>query len=279
MANSSAPPLVQPAANTAPALKTNELGHTERIDNWWLEPVLAVTALVSFSIYVFWAVMQNEYYEIGPYLSPFYSPNVKEWFPALFAQMPWLSPAYFVLWAPLLFRGTCYYARRVYYRSFFLTPPACATGPSQTVSDIYSGERKFPLVFLNLHRYFFIVAAVLALFHWKHFIDAFFYEQGMGVGVGTLVVFVDALFLTLYVFSCHSWRHLLAGKMDCFTCSHFTENRHAAYKRQSLLNEKHGLYFWISLATVWFADIYIRQVAMGNWTDIIYIFNKGFITL
>ncbi len=267
------------AVNAAELLRTDELGKTERNDIWWTEPLLVVSTLVIFSMYVFWAVTQNANFEVGPYLSPFYSPDLRHTFPALFAQFPWLSPAYLVLWIPLAFRGTCYYARRAYYRSFFLTPPACSVGPSQTASELYEGETKFPFVLLHLHRYFFILAAILAIFHWKHFMDAFFFEQGMGVGVGTVVVGIDALFLTLYVFSCHSWRHLLAGKLNCFTCGAFEKMRHTGWKNQSLLNEKHAQYFWLSLATVWFADVYIRMVASGQWRDVIYIFGQGFTTL
>lgn len=268
-------------ANTAPLLQTDQLGHTERNDVWWAEPVLVVTTLVLFSVYVFWAVaIENTNFMVGPYLSPFYSPNLAEYFPEWAAGLPaWLSPAYFVIWVPLAFRGTCYYARRVYYRSFFLTPPACAVGPSSMASNLYEGETKFPFVLLHLHRYFFILAAIFALFHWWHFIEAFHFGDGYGVGVGTLVVGLDALFLSLYVFSCHSWRHLLAGKLNCFTCGSFEKARHGAWTRQSLLNEKHALYFWLSLATVWFADFYIRMVASGQWTDVVYRFGEGITTL
>jgi len=277
----SLPPLSEvktAAVNTAPALQVNALGTTERQDAWWVEPLLSVAALLGFSVYVAWAIGQNANYHIGPFLSPLYSPNLQEYFPKLFQQFPWLSPAYLVLWVPILYRGTCYYARRVAYRSFLMTPSACAVGPSETASALYEGETKFPFAVMNLHRYFFYLALVLVFFHWKHLVDAFFYPQGVGVGLGTLVVGIDTVFLTLYVFSCHSWRHLLAGKLDCFTCSAVDKMRHSAYKRQSKLNESHGHYFWFSLAAVWFADIYIRQVASGNWHDTVYLFGQGFTT-
>ena len=37
-----------------------------------------------------------------------------------------LSPALLILVIPLGFRLTCYYYRKAYYRSFWLSPPACA---------------------------------------------------------------------------------------------------------------------------------------------------------
>ncbi|MFN8614674.1 MAG: hypothetical protein U0003_02030 [Vampirovibrionales bacterium] len=276
--SSALPPLNELAVssiNTAPALQTSALGSTERQDAWWLEPLLVVATLLGFSVYVAWALAQNAHYHIGPYLSPLYSPNLQEYFPKLFQANPWLSPAYLVLWIPLLFRATCYYARRAYYRSFFLTPSACAVGPSPIASKFYRGETRFPFVLLNFHRYFFYFALILVFFHWKHLVEAFFYAKGVGIGVGTLVVALDTIFLTLYVFSCHSWRHLLAGKLNCFTCSAFDHSRHQAYQRQSLLNESHAQYFWLSLLAVWFAEFYIRQVASGQWHDYVYLFGKG----
>jgi len=262
------------AANKAAPLQVNITGHTERADGWWIEPILIWLTLGGFTVYVLWALLQNDNFSWGPYLSPFYSPNLKHYFPAFFAQYPWLSPGVLVLWAPLLFRGTCYYGRRVYYRAAF-TPPACAVGPSQTISPLYSGEKSFPFVLMNLHRYFFYLAIVLAVFHWSHFIDALRFPEGWGVGVGSLVMLVDATFLTLYVVSCHSWRHLLGGKLDCFSCSGMNMSRHDAYERQTKLNEYHGVFFWISLIAVWLADVYVRMVAMGVWTDHGYIFGKG----
>jgi len=267
-------------ANTAAPLQVNIAGETARVDAWWIPSVLVWLVLGSFGLYTFWATTgeQANFAEIGPYISPFFSPNLKDYVPDWFEKFQWLSPAYLVIWAPLLFRGTCYYGRKIYYRAVF-TPPACAVGPNQSISQLYEGERPFPFVLMNLHRFFFYIAVVLVVFHWYHFSQALQFANGTGIGVGSLVILVDALFLTLYVFSCHSWRHLLAGKLNCFSCSNFTDARYKAWVRQSWLNERHGLYFWLSLISVWFADVYIRQVAMGNWTDVVYIFGQGFTTL
>lgn len=266
--------------NTAAPLQVNTVGQTERIDAWWVKSLLVITTLGLFTVYVLWATMpgQAQFAEIGPYISPFFSPNLKHVFPEWFDKLQWLSPAYLAIWAPLLFRGTCYYGRKMYYRALF-TPPNCAVGPSQTVSQVYDGEQKFPFVLMNLHRFFFYIAVILVFFHWYHFISALSFGGKAGIGVGSLVVLLDTVFLSLYVFSCHSWRHLLAGKLNCFSCSNFTDTRYKAWLKQSWLNERHGLYFWLSLLSVWFADVYIRQVAMGNWTDIVYIFGQGFTTL
>jgi hypothetical protein len=132
----------------------------------------------------------------------------------------------------------------------------------------YRGETIFPFILQNFHRYFFYVAAILAILHWWHAACAFNFGGHFGVGVGTLVILLDALLLTLYVFSCHSWRHLLGGKVDCFTCDPVTEKRHEAWTKQTKLNEHHMFFAWTSMFTVGFCDLYIRMVSMGVIPDI-----------
>ena len=58
-----------------------------------------------------------------------------------------------------LFRLTCYYYRKAYYRSFWLSPPACAVPEPHAK---YTGETRFPLILQNSHRYFFYAAVVLS---------------------------------------------------------------------------------------------------------------------
>src|SRR5215210_8444107 len=45
-----------------------------RRDTWWLRPLLTVIVLGSFVVYATWRGLENQFYEVGPYLSPFYSP-------------------------------------------------------------------------------------------------------------------------------------------------------------------------------------------------------------
>src|SRR5438128_11019628 len=84
-------------------------GATMRPDAWWVELIPVVLVLGAFSVYATCRTFENNFYEFGPYLSPFYSPLIKpKWWP--------LSPAILILWAPLGFRATCYYYRKAYYR-------------------------------------------------------------------------------------------------------------------------------------------------------------------
>ncbi len=102
-------------AQSRTAARRSGFGTTTRSDAWWLELILVVIVLGGFGIYATWRAFENNFYEWGPYLSPFYSPLIKtSWWP--------LSPALLILWAPLGFRATCYYYRKAYYRAFFLEP-------------------------------------------------------------------------------------------------------------------------------------------------------------
>jgi hypothetical protein len=254
-------------ANMPSQLRTEGLGVTERKDAWWNENTFTLTALVVFGIYGMWAAAQGAHYEAGPYLSPFYSPQLAKMFPGLFSWVSF-SPAFLVLWAPLGFRGTCYFYRRAVYRAAFNSPPQCGVDVASTQPlGKYRGEQVFPFVIMNLHRYFLYAALVLTVFHWYHLYEALFYQGKVGIGVGTLVLGLDTLFLTLYVGSCHSLRHLLGGKLNNFVENLFSRLRFNLWKEQSVLNTRHWLYAWVSLFTVGFADLYIRLVSMGIWQD------------
>jgi hypothetical protein len=108
---------------------------------------------------------------------------------------------------------------------------------------------------------------VFLIFLWADAVRAFWYQGHFFIGVGTLVLLVNIIFLTLYLFSCHSLRHLVGGKLDCFSCTAFNKSRHGAWKKASWLNEHHMLFAWISLITVGFADFYVRMVASHMITD------------
>src|SRR6266853_6172110 len=186
------------------------VGSTSRPDRWWLEPVATALGLLAFVVYSTWAAFQGKYYEWGPYLSPFYSPLIRlDWWP--------LSPAFLILWAPGGFRLTCYYYRGAYYKAFWADPPACTVGePRKT----YLGERSFPLIMQNVHRYFLYLAlifiVILSIDVWKAlwFVDVTSGRSSFGLGVGTIVLVINVILLSGYTFGCHSLRHLVGGFLD-----------------------------------------------------------------
>ena len=144
-------------------LQKRAFGETSRRDRWWVQPVLVFPGLSAFIVYATWAAFQGDHYTFGPYLSPFYSPELfgnspHAWFGPPPSWWPgWLpfSPALLILWAPAGFRLTCYYYRGAYYKAFWADPPACAVGEPR---KSYCGESNWPLLIQNIHRYFLYVA-------------------------------------------------------------------------------------------------------------------------
>jgi hypothetical protein len=246
-------------AGSPTLLPESRLGSTLRRDAWWVEILPIIALMGGFSIYATLRAFEGKFYEWGPYLSPFYSPLLHpHWWP--------LSPALLILAGPLGFRATCYYYRKALYRAFLLDPPACAVGePSRRK---YTGETSFPLILQNVHRYFFYLAVVFILFLWHDAIVSFNFDGHFGIGVGSLVLTLNVCLLSLYTFSCHSLRHLVGGKLDCFSCATFGMPRHSAWRVSTFLNERHMLFAWCSLISVGSADFYVRLVASGAIHDL-----------
>jgi len=250
-------------------------GETRRRDAWWLPNVPVVTVLSAFLVYATWAAFQNGHYSFGPYLSPFYSPELFGDSPhALFGPKPggwplWLpfSPALLILPVPALFRFTCYYYRGAYYKAFWQDPPGCAVGEPRTS---YLGERYFPLVLQNVHRYGLLLSVVFLFVLGWDALKAFRFDDGVGgttfgMGLGTAIMVVNVALLSCYTFGCHSMRHVVGGLSDRLSSSRV---RKVAYDCSSCLNRAHMRWAWFSLFSVAFTDVYIRLCSMGIWTDV-----------
>jgi len=245
---------------TTPAAPAATVYQAARTGSWWTQVAPVFMGLGLFTLYATWRAFEGAYYWSAPYLSPFYSPLIDP------AHHYWpLSPALLVLGGPLGFRATCYYYRKAYYRAFFLDPPACAV-PER--SRNYCGETRFPFILQNVHRYFMYVALIFLVFLWHDAIVAFSFPNGFGIGLGTVVLLVNVILLSLYFCSCHSLRHLAGGKLDCFSCVNFGGGRHSTWKSLSFLNEHHMLFAWSSLISVGCADFYVRLVASGAIRDL-----------
>jgi hypothetical protein len=248
-------------------------GGTARQDVWWLQPALIFLGLGCFVVYTTWAALQGQHYYWGPYLSPFYSPELFGESPhSLFGPKPaiwpgWLpwSPAILILWAPGLFRFTCYYYRGAYYKSFWADPPSCAVGEPR---QHYRGEASFPLILQNLHRYFLYLAGIFLVFlaHdvWTAmwFIDSATGQVRFGIGLGTLLLASNVVMLAGYAFGCHSLRHLVGGRFDLLS-----PFRLKTYRCVSCLNARHKVWAWMSLVSVALSDLYVRLLSMGVITD------------
>jgi len=247
-------------------------GKTMRPDAWWGSPLLVFLGLSGFIVYSTWAAFQNAHYIHGPYLSPMYSPLLfaggdtghAPWFgakPGFWpGWMPW-SPSFLILWMPAGFRLTCYYYRGAYYKAFWADPPACAVSEPR---NVYLGENSLPLIMQNVHRYFMYAALGFIFLLSYDAILGFFFEDGFGIGVGSLVLTLNVILLGGYTLGCHSLRHLIGGARDEVSKS---PGCMKAYGCVSCLNKKHMLFAWMSLFWVGFTDLYVRLCSMGVWTD------------
>ena len=231
---------------------------------WWAGPITVTTVLTGFGIYVMVMILFFERGEYANYLSPFYSPPVPSPLP------DWLSPAIFVLWIPLGFRATCYYYRKAYYRAFFWDPPACPSKAQQREprsAENYRGERNL-FVWNNVHRYFLYGSFVVLAFLTLDTVRAFLPDGSFGITVGSLIFLVNVALLWLYSLSCHSLRHLIGGRVDCYSCVTGGKARLKTYSWLSVLNRQHGLWAWLSLFSVLLADIYVRLLLGDAITDL-----------
>lgn len=242
-------------------LRNGGFGRTTRKDAWWIEPLLVFLGFSAFIVYSTWAALQGAHYEFGGYLSPFYSPLLMTEKPGWWPAFVPFSAAMLILWAPGGFRFTCYYYRGAYYKAFWADPPSCTVGEPR---KSYWGERSFPLILQNVHRYFLYLALVfiviLAHDAWK----AMWFDGKFGIGVGTLVLAINPILLGCYTLGCHSLRHLVGGRLDAISKA---PARKTAYDCVSCLNRRHMLWAWLSLFWVGFTDIYVRLCSMGIWHD------------
>ncbi len=293
------------SAVPTPLPQLRKLGETQRRDAWWTQPLIVFLGFTAFVVYSTWAgARAGDFFShagnptrsvwggtsVAHYLSPMYSPVLWDipgkpsghswlgeapgWLVSFFETVAfpffYFSPAFLILVFPAGFRATCYYYRGAYYKGFWGDPPNCAVGEPGFRGRRYRGEAKWPLIVMNIHRYFLYAALFFVGFlsydailsFW--FTDPQTHEGGLGVGVGSLVLTINPILIALYTFGCHSLRHLIGGKKDCIGAggAHRT-----AYDCVSCLNRKHMQWAWASLIWVGFTDFYVYMVANGAWTD------------
>ena len=242
---------------------------TLRQDRWWLYPAATFTVFFGFVVYATIRAFWGSAYYSKPYLSPFYSPCLGDCvrgssdFGQPFEGWP-LSAALLVLIFPLGFRLTCYYYRKAYYRAFWFSPPACAVAEPH---GRYTGETRFPLIFQNIHRYFWYFAMIFGVILTYDAVLGFRDADGQWghMGLGTVLLLINAGLIWLYTLSCHSCRHIMGGKLK-----HFSKHpaRYWAWQQISKLNARHMLLAWVSLIWLVLTDFYIFMLATGTISDL-----------
>ena len=247
---------------------------TLRNDRWWLPPLGTAAGLGLFLLYGLVRVFWDQHYWVDEfqYLAPFYSPclskscveGASHFLGQPLPELPSvLSPAMFILVLPGGFRFTCYYYRKAYYRAFWLSPPACAVAEPH---KSYSGETRFPLIFQNVHRYFFYAAILVgAILTYDAFLAFHGRDGGFGVGLGTVILVVNVILIWAYTLGCHSCRSIVGGRL-----THFSRHplRYRLWNQISKLNARHQQFAWASLFSVMFADLYVWLLAAGVIEDL-----------
>ena len=249
---------------------------TLREDRWWLQPFVTFVCFTAWLLYgLVRASLQKDYFvaDYG-YLTPFYSPCLSTscapgsaHFGTPFGEWPALIPfAALTLPFLLLFRLTCYYYRKAYYRSIWLSPPACAVAEPHTK---YTGETRLPLIIQNSHRYFFYAAVVISVINSYDVIVSFHAKDGgFGLGLGNVILVVNVVLLWVYTVSCHSCRHVTGGRLK-----HFSKHpvRYWIWTQVSKLNTRHMQFAWITLGTLVLTDFYIMLVASNTISDLRFV--------
>jgi len=165
----------------------------------------------------------------------------------------------------LLFRLTCYYYRKAYYRAFWASPPACAVPDGH---QTYTGETRFPLLGQNLHRYAFYLAFLISIINTWDAIRAFWSSDGFGFGLGNLVLLANVVLLWAYTLSCHSCRHIIGGRLKHFSAHPV---RYKLWGWVSRLNGHHMGLAWTTLASLAVADFYVMAVSANWFSDLRFI--------
>ncbi|MFI5420713.1 MAG: hypothetical protein ACHQ1H_07065, partial [Nitrososphaerales archaeon] len=206
--------------------------------NWRLWSFILILAVGSYALIAYPVAALNGY------IDPFYSPTV------------------LIVPIPGLFRLTCYAYRKDYHRHLLHHPLACDNPERDDKSSRhYTGERNAVFLIENLHRYFLYAGILILPFFYYDFYRSLIFADSLRFG--SLLILANALALTAWTLSCHAFRHLVGGNIDCYSCAKAGGVRNSLWRAQSWWNSRHEALAWISLATIVIVDLYLRGLAAG----------------
>ncbi len=255
---------------------------TQRNDLWWIEPMVIFTILAGFVVYATFRIFEGNnvatrFFEVDGtganryhYLSPFGTPDLTMFVPGFLSSIPLVgpiaapflaNPAFLILPIPAGFRFTCYYYRKAYYRSFVQRPAACGVEAAKGVK--YRGEKGL-MVVQNVHRYFLYLAIIVTGFLAYDAIRGIYTPHGWYFGVGNVIMILNVALLSAFTFGCNSFRHLVGGNLDCYSCDAISQTRYTFWQYVTRLNQRHAFWAMASLFSVAITDIYIRWVGVNN---------------
>jgi hypothetical protein len=211
-----------------------------------LEPNWRLWTFIGILAVGFWALTAFPVAQFAGYIDPFYSPTI------------------LIVPLPGAFRLTCYAYRKDYHRHLFRHPLGCANPDrGEAGGRKYTGETNAVFQLENFHRYFLYAGLAILPFFYYDFYQSIVYSGAAVLRLGSLVLLSNALLLTGWTLSCHSFRHIIGGNIDCYSCVAAGGIRREVYDKQSWLNSRHEALAWISLLTIIFADLYLRGLSAG----------------
>ena len=242
---------------------------TQRIDNWWTEPFWMASALTIAVLYTGMRVLiwdGDIQYDNHRVTSPIFSPDVLHLL-HITNHPGWMNSAMLILWIPFGFRGTCYYMRRVYHRTFFQNPTGCMIAkPELNYAIGYKGEKGL-FILNNIHRYMLYLAIlILSVKFYDVILTTKFSDGSRAISIGTLILGIESFLLLMYVTSCHAFRHLFGGGMNRWRGG-LSGVFGSLYRTVSKVNVHHSFWFWTSLAMVFLGDLFVLAVAEDILSD------------
>ena len=263
-------------AGTPLPVLPRRFGATMRRDAWWVQPAIVFLMLSAFIVYATWAAFQGEHYAYGPYLSPFYSPELfgsspHAWFGPKPGWWPaWLpfSPALLILPFPGLFRAHLLLLPRrllqgVLGRSARLHRRRAAEAlPGRGVVPADPAEHP-PL--LPLRRAGLPGGAGCTTCGRRS-------GSPIRPPAGPRSASASARWCSRPTSCCSAGTRWAATRCATWSAATSTGSpgrpvRRLAYDCSSCLNRAHMRWAWCSLFSVAFADLYVRLCSMGIWTD------------
>jgi hypothetical protein len=212
--------------------------------NWRFWSFLAVLAVGGLAVATF------PVGEISGYADPFYSPTI------------------LIIPIPTLFRLSCYAYRKDYYRHLFEHPLGCSNATrGEKETRKYTGERNAILQLWNYHRYFLYAGLLILPFFYYDVFHSLTYSGGLVVRLGSLILLANTLIVTAWTLSCHAFRHVIGGNIDCYSCVYGGKTRKSIFDIQTWWNSHHEAIAWVSLITFFLTDLFLRALQAGLPVD------------
>jgi len=182
-------------------------GKTLRKDAWWLGPALTFSIISAFLVYATCRAFENNYYEWDRSSRRSIRRSSRRRAPD---PLPHPGPPHLAGPATSVSLATT----TVRLLPLLRDGPARVRRRRAERSPVQRGDQASPLPespsLRALPRRAFLV------FLWSDFVRSLFWKDGFSVHVGSIVLLLNCTFLSLYTFSCHSFRHLVGGGLNTY---------------------------------------------------------------